>query len=116
MAPRGLCYIKPFVLEFDRKIRLYLDNEVNSLSYISASLIDALNPDVIEQDCYGEVVRLEVIYKTIDGQKYSFIVPFQVLETEGNDFVLGNDALSNYYYANEGIFFDGGEVRIYARG
>ena len=116
MATRGLYYIKPFVPEFGRKIRLYLDSEVNSISYISASIIDSLNPNVIERDNYGEFVDLDLIFKTLEGQRQSLTVRFQVLEIEGNDFVLGDDVPQDFSYDSDGIMFNEGEVRVYIRG
>ena len=116
MATRGLYYIKPFVPKFGRKIRLYLDSEVNSISYISASIIDSLNPNVIEQDNYGEFVDLDLIFKTLEGQRQSLTVRFQVSEIEGNDFVFGDDVLQDFSYDSDGIMFNEGEVRVYMRG
>ena len=115
MASKGLFYIKPYVSEFERKIRLYLDDCVNSKSCISTYLIDSMNPNIIECDDYGEHVYLDLIYKTVEGQIHTLKVCFDIVESDGYDFILADDVLQNYYYDSEGIMFDGGEVRVYTR-
>ena len=39
-----------------------------------------------------------------------------VVETGGNDFILGFDVLQNFEFDREGILLEGGEVKIYTRG
>ena len=87
MATRGLYYIKPYVLEFDKKLRLYLNDEENSRSYISSNLIDSINPMVIEHDFDGEFVTLDLINKTIEGEKCKLTVHFDVVINGGNVFI-----------------------------
>ena len=115
MATRGLYYIKPYVVEFDKKFRLYLNDEANSRSFISSNLIDSINPIVIEHDFDGEFVALDLINKTIEGVNCKLTVNFDVENNGGNDFVLGNDVLRNYNYDNEGILLEEGEVIVYFR-
>ena len=115
MATRGLNYIKPYVLEFERSIRLYLDDN-EPRSYISANLIDSLDPSLVEQDSNGQYVVLNLIFNTLDGVEECLSATFDVTLTYGNEFVLGNDLIQSFSYGNEGIILDGGEVRIYSRG
>ena len=95
MLTRGLCYMKPYVLEFERKIRLYLDDHENTISFISSNLIDSLNPSVIEQDYDGEYVMLDLNFVTKEGVSCTLRVCFDVIHTESNDFVLADDVLQN---------------------
>ena len=115
MATRGLSYIKTYVWGFRRPIRLYLDNQVNR-SYISANLIESINPSLIKEDQEGEYVALDLMYDTVDGNGGELSVFFDVVQTDGNEFILGHDVLNNFTYDDDGIMFDQGEVRIYWRG
>ena len=117
MFTRGLHYIKPYVFEFDRTIRLYLDDEENSTSYISANLIHSINPSIIEQDQDGEFVALNFLYNNYDGDEESITIYFDVIDTGGgNQFVLGDDALQCFSYDFESILLDEGEFKIYTKG
>ena len=108
--------MKPYVLEFDRKIRLYLDDHENTISSISSNLIDSLNPSVIEQDYDGEYVMLDLNFVTKEGVSCTLTVCFDVIYTEGNEFILADDVLQNYCYDNHGIFVEEGEIKVYTRG
>ena len=116
MLTQGLCYVKPYVLEFERKIRLYLDDHENTKSFISSNLIDAINPSVIEEDYNGEFVILDLEFVTKEGEYCTLTVRFDVVHTNGYDFVLAYDMLEQYCYDNHGIFVDEGEIKVYTRG
>ena len=116
MTTRGLPYIKTFVREFDRRIRVYLNDQEGSHSFISTNLVCNIDPSVIEVDSNGEYVTLDLIYRTYEGEEYTKTVTFDVVDTAGHEFVLADDVLQNYHYGNHGIFFEGGEVKIYQRG
>lgn len=119
MASRGRWnnYIKSYVPEFERQFRVYLDCHDGSRSFISANLVDSFDPSLIEQvDDDREYVVLNLNYKTIDGQHDVLTACFEVVESNSFEFVLGDDYLHHYYYGNEGIILEGGEVKIYSRG
>ena len=113
---KGLHYTKPYVTEFGRTIRLYLDDHVDSRSFISANLIDSNDPTLIEEGYDDEYVVLNLLFKTMDGDMEELDVCFDVVETGGNDFILGFDVLQNFEFDREGILLEGGEVKIYTRG
>ena len=93
-----------------------MPNVCNQKSFtVSTNLIDTFNPNVIEFDSEGEYVYLDLVYKTIEEQYHTLRVCFEVVETNGHDFVLGNDVLQKYFYDTQGIVFEFGEVRIYKR-
>ena len=51
----------------------------------------------------------------VDGNGGELSVFFDVVQTYGNEFILGDDILNSFTYDDEGILFDQGEVRIYWR-
>ena len=116
MLTRGLCYVKPYVLEFERKIRLYLDDHEHTRSFIKSSLTDSLNPSVIEEDDHGEFVMLDLEFVTKEGEYSTLNVCFDIIDTDNNEFVLADDVLQHYCYDNYGIFVDEGEIKVYTRG
>ena len=115
MATSGLPYIKPHVWEFERTIRLYLDDHEDSTSFISANLIHAIDPSLIQQDSQGQYVVLTLFFHTLNGEDNSITVYFDVILTDAYEFVLGNDVLTNFPYDNERLLLDDGEVEIYTR-
>ena len=115
MLTRGLCYVKPYVLEFRTRIRLYLDDHENTRSFISANLIDSLNPSVIQHDYDGEYVMLDLEFMTKEGECSILNVCFDIIDSN-NEFVLADDVLQHYCYDNHGIFVDEGEIKVYTRG
>ena len=116
MATSGLPYIKPHVWEFERTIRLYLDDHEDSRSFISANLIDSIDPSLVQQDSQGQYAVLTLFFPTQNGEENSITVYFDVILTDAHEFVLGNDVLTNYPYDNERLFLEDGEVKIYIRG
>ena len=80
MFSSGCNYIKPYVHEFDRVIRLYLDDEEYSTSYISTDLIKSIDPSIIQEDYDGNNVFLNLIFKTYNanGVEDTLTVNFEV--------------------------------------
>ena len=109
-------YVKTYVPAFGKPIRLYLDDNEGSFSYISANLIDKINPSAIQIDENGEYARLDLIFMTREGEECEMDVCFNVIETDGNEFVLGDDVLQDYDYDIKGIYFYEGKVKVYIRG
>ena len=109
-----MSYIKAYVEEFQKRIRVYLDNRPNTVSYISGNLIDSLNPNIVEQDDFGNYfVNLNLIYRNINQQESYLTVNFKILETPGNDLVIGDDILQDYDNNEDSVIFDGGTVKVY---
>ena len=108
-------YVKCYVPDFGKVIRVYLDNSEYSCSFISANLISNLDPSAIKMDEDGEYACLDLIFRTRDGDECIKNVAFDVIDTDGNEFVLGNEFLQNYYYDSRGIIFREGEVKVYFR-
>ena len=118
MASRGRWnnYIKSYVPKFERQFRVYLDCHDGSRSFISANLVDSFDPSLIEQDYDGEYVMLDLNFVTKEGVSCTLTVCFDVIYTEGNEFILADDVLQNYCYDNHGIFVEEGEIKVYTRG
>ena len=109
-----MSYIKAYIEEFQKRIRIYLDNRPNTFSFISGNLIDALAPQFVEQDDKGNYfVALNLVYQNIHQEDSSLTVLFEVLETPGNDIVIGDDILHNYENNEDSVIFDGGTVKVY---
>ena len=70
----------------------------------------------MQQDSKGQYVVLNLFFNTLDGEENSITVYFDVIQTDAHEFVLGNDVLTNFFYDNEQLFLEGGEVKIYIRG
>ena len=108
-------YVKCYVTDFGKVIRVYLDNNQDSCSFISANLISNLDPSAIQMDENGEYACLDLIFRTRDGEECIKNVAFDVMDTDGNEFVLGDDFLQDYDYDSKGILFKEGEVKVYFR-
>ena len=116
MSNRDLPYIKCKIYEFDRKHRVYLDFDENSISFIGADLVYSIDPSLIQTDDGGrQFVVLDLDYTTTNGIRDTLTVCFDVLETGSFEFLLGYDMLQHYDSDSLGLFLDAGEVPIYQR-
>ena len=74
------CYIKAYILELQKKLRVYLLDEEGYRSSISIQLLDALNPYLhIPEDQDGSFVTLTLAF---GPDKYQF--QFDVILLKGN--------------------------------
>ena len=80
-------YVKCYVPDFGKVIRVYLDNNQDSCSFISANLISNLDPSAIQMDENGEYACLDLIFRTRDGEECIKNVAFDVIDTDGNEFI-----------------------------
>ena len=116
MSIRDLPYIKCRIYEFDRKYRVYLDFEEDSISFIGADLIHNIDPSLIQTDDGGrQFVVLDLDYTTTDGVRDTLTVCFYVIDTGSFEFLLGYDILQHFDHDSLGLFLDAGEVPIYQR-
>ena len=109
----NMSYIEAFVEQFNKQIRVYLDNGEDSFSFISWNLIQALHVDLVEEDKNGPFVILDLIYKNIHLEEDLITVRFDVLDTSGFEFVMANDVLKDFDYYEDCIIFPNGSTKIY---
>ena len=110
-----MSYVKPYVLEFEKPIRLYLHDVSGTRSFISGNLIDAINPNLVRYDDDGDPyvkLHLDFLHKdTKDYHTYTFY--FDVVETNGFDFVLSRNYLREYYLDSDTLGLPYGDVQVY---
>ena len=74
MSIRNLPYIKCKIYEFDRKHRIYLDFDENSISFIGADLVHSIDSSLIQTDDGGrQFVVLDLDYTTTNGIRDTWI-------------------------------------------
>ena len=106
------CYIKAYILELQKKLRVYLLDEEGCRSSISIQLLDALNPYLhIPEDQDGSFVTLTLAF---GPDKYQF--QFDVIDTGNYDIYLGKNHLANYDLDSQWLYLDGVSAQVYHRG
>ena len=109
-----MAYFKPYVQQFDKKIRVYLDIRDDTFSFITSNLIEAINPDIIEQDSDGNFyVILDLIYQNVHKQEDTLTVRFEIIDSPGNEIIMAQDVLENYDVFNDCMILNAGTVKIY---
>ena len=98
-------YIKPFIQEFGKRIRVYVPSDgEDGDTFVSIDLIEAINPDLILEDEYGFYANLTLCF----GQE-EINICFSIIDTGGNDIQMSGRDLDNLLQDNE----LGARVRIY---
>ena len=108
-----MSYIKCGVEQFEKVMRIYLDNRPNTFSYISGNLIERLCPEAIEEDEDRCFAILDLIIKNIHGETDVMTVTFQILETPGFEFTMAEDVLKDFDHYEDCIVFKNGATKIY---
>ena len=109
-------YIRPYVEEFGKNIRVYLNDEEGGQSFISLRLLQNIDPSLIREDELGSYAKLHFTFNNTDQNNeeawYTYTFNFNVIDTEGFEFFIGNDILANYDMDRQNLYLEGGAVPI----
>ena len=93
-----------------------MDIRDDTFSFITSNLIQAINPDIIEQDSDGNLyVVLDLIYENVNKEEDTLTVRFEIIDSPVNEIVMAKDMLGNFDVYDDCMILNAGTVRIYHR-
>ena len=102
-------YIKPYVINFQKKIRIYLNDFCGQRSFVSQRLLDRVCPDIdIEEDADGPYVLLGLAF---GPHRYFFA--FDVVDFDTYDIAMGKNHLNQYDLDDMSLYLDHGTVQVF---